>query len=207
MNIEAIPTGPFLEICYIVWDESRKAIVFDPGTDAHAILLILEDLDLDVAAYVCTHTHADHINALADLHDKRPAPIAMHSKDLDWAFSDINRIEPHYPVPRKPDIDEFQRLETSRDWNFGGLDFQCLETPGHTPGGCCILFPEPGILIAGDTLFKGSCGRTDLAGGDPRQLKDSLNKLKQLPDNVRVYPGHGEDTTIGVERATNFFMQ
>lgn len=207
MNIEAIPTGPFLEICYLVWNKSGKTVVFDPGSDPENILRILEQHSLDVVAYVCTHTHADHINALADLHRMRPAPIAIHSKDLEWAFSPMNRIEPYYPVPRRPEVEAFQRLETSSNWNFDGMEFQCLETPGHTPGGCCLLFPEAGILIAGDTLFKGSCGRTDLPGGDPRQLKNSLNKLKQLPDEIRVFPGHGEDTTIGTERATNFFMQ
>jgi hydroxyacylglutathione hydrolase len=207
MNIAAIPTGVFQEICHVVWDDSGQAIVFDPGFDAELISQTLEKHGLGVAAFVCTHGHADHINALADLHDKHPAPIAMHSSDLKWAFEEFNQIEPYYPAPRRPEVDTFQPLESSRDWNFGNLHFQCLETPGHTPGGCCLLFPESGIMVSGDTLFKGSCGRTDLPGGDPRQLKDSLNKLKQLPDEVRVYPGHGPETTIGIERAANFFMQ
>lgn len=207
MNIEAVTTGAFQQICYIVWGESDKAIVFDPGHDAELILQALEKHGLNVAAYVCTHGHADHINALAELHTRHPAPIAMHSNDWAWAFESINQIEPYYSVPRRPAIESPQPLERSKDWCFSDLHFQCLETPGHTPGSCCLLFPEAGILISGDTLFKGSCGRTDLPGGNPRQLKESLNKLKQLPDEVRVYPGHGPDTTIGIERATNFFMQ
>ena len=207
MNINAVATGAFEEICYLAWNAENQAIVFDPGHDADQILQAMEQHNLEVAAYVCTHGHADHINALADLHSQHPAPIAMHSKDLEWAFEPVNQIEPFYPVPPRPDIETFLRLESSCDWNFADLHFQCMETPGHTPGSCCILFPEDGIMVSGDTLFKGSCGRTDLPGGSPYQLKESLVLLKQLPDETRVYPGHGPDTTIGIERATNFFMQ
>jgi glyoxylase-like metal-dependent hydrolase (beta-lactamase superfamily II) len=119
----------------------------------------------------------------------------------------MNTIGPCYPAPKRPAVDDFLRLESSMDWRFGKLHFQCLETPGHSPGSCCLLFPEDKILFTGDTLFKGSCGRTDLPGGDARQIKESLNKLKHLPDEIHVYPGHGPETTIGIERLTNFFMQ
>ncbi len=207
MKIEGIPTGPFQEICYLAWGSAQQAIVFDPGCDSEVIARRLEANRIHVAAYVCTHGHADHINALAELHTRHPAPIAMHSLDLAWAFGPLNRIEPYYAVPKRPECDGFEPLESRKDWMYGDLHFQCIETPGHTPGSCCLLFPEGGVLIAGDTLFKGSCGRTDLPGGNPRQLKESLNKLKQLPDEVSVYPGHGPSTTIGTERATNYFMQ
>lgn len=207
MKLSAIPTGPFQEICYIVWNDERQALVFDPGNDEELILQALEKEELEVAAYVCTHGHADHISALAVMHAARPAPIAMHGKDREWAFSTLNQIAPYYAVPKRPDTEEFLPLESTKDWHLGSFHFQCMETPGHTPGSCCLLFPDSSILIAGDTLFKGSCGRTDLPGGDPRQLRESLNKLKQLPDEVRVFPGHGPDTTIGVERATNAYMQ
>jgi glyoxylase-like metal-dependent hydrolase (beta-lactamase superfamily II) len=207
MKLTAIPTGPFQEICYIVRNDERQALVFDPGHDEELILQALEKEKLEVEAYVCTHGHADHISALAAMHAARPAPIAMHGNDLAWAFSDINQIAPYYSVPLRPDVDDFLPLESTKDWHLGHFFFQRMETPGHTPGSCCLLFPDSSMLIAGDTLFKGSCGRTDLPGGDPRQLRESLNKLKQLPDEVRVFPGHGPDTTIGVERATNVYMQ
>jgi len=207
MEIKAIATGAFEEICYIAWGDAKQAIVFDPGHDTDLISKTLAEHNLAVAAYVCTHGHADHINALAHLHKDHPAPVAMHSKDLEWAFEPINRIEPFYPVPPRPDVEAFLPLESSGDWNFADLHFQCMETPGHTPGSCCILFPEDGILVSGDTLFKGSCGRTDLPGGNPRHLKESLGMLRQLPGKTRVYPGHGPGTTIEIECATNFFMQ
>jgi len=207
MNILPIPTGAYQEMCYLVWGAGNKALVFDPGYDAAHILQCLEAHNLEVAAYVLTHTHYDHINALADLHDQAPAPIIVHSKDWEWAFDDRNQSDPYYPKPRKPETEDIQWLETSKDWNVADLHFQVLETPGHTPGGCCLLFPAGNIMITGDTLFKGSCGRTDLPGGNPRQMKDSLKLLKQLPDEIQIFPGHGDDSTIGYERTTNFFMQ
>lgn len=207
MNILSIPTGTYQEICYLVWSNDNKAIVFDPGFDADYISQTLKDNGLEVAAYVLTHTHFDHINALADLHDAAPAPIVVHSKDWGWAFSPTNQGAPDYPCPRKPDAANVQWLESAADWTFADLTFQCLETPGHTPGGCCLLFPEGRIMITGDTLFKGSCGRTDLPGGSSRQLKESLKMLRTLEDDIQIFPGHGHSSTIGKEKATNFFMQ
>ena len=207
MNVVPIVTGPFQQNCILVWSSRNRALVFDPGDDAEVILDVLTENRVEVEAYICTHGHADHITALAELHSRHPAPIAMHSADWAWAFGPRNRIEPYYSVPEKPDTETCLALEKDRDWHFADLYFQCIETPGHTPGSCCLLFPEDHIMIAGDTLFKGSCGRTDLPGGNPRQMKDSLNRLKQLPDDIRVYPGHGPDTTIGTERQTNFYLQ
>jgi glyoxylase-like metal-dependent hydrolase (beta-lactamase superfamily II) len=206
-TILPIPTGAYQEMCYLVWGPEKKALVFDPGSDADHIFQTLEEHGLAVEAYVFTHTHYDHINALADLYDQVPAPIVVHSKDWEWAFSERNQSEPYYPRPRKPETEDIQWLETSRDWNLADLHFQVIETPGHTPGGCCLHFPNDQIVIVGDTLFKGSCGRTDLPGGNPRQMKDSLKQLKALPDEVRIFPGHGEASTIGHEKATNFFMK
>ncbi|MDZ8117861.1 MBL fold metallo-hydrolase [Pontiella agarivorans] len=207
MNIQPIPTGAYQEMCYLVWGTDRKTLVFDPGDDADHISQCLEQHDLEVAAYVLTHTHYDHINALADLYDLRPAPIYVHSKDWEWAFDDRNQSPPYYPRPRSPETDNIHWLETSKNRTIADLNFQCLETPGHTPGGCCLLFPEGRFILTGDTLFKGSCGRTDLPGGNPREMKNSLKKLQQLPDEIQIFPGHGENSTIGHEKATNFFMQ
>lgn len=207
MHIISIATGAFEEICYITWSDAKQAVIFDPGHDADRILDAVKELRLDVSAYVCTHGHADHINALASLHRVHPAPVAMHSNDLAWAFESINRIEPYYPMPERPDVKSFLHLESAAEWNFSDLFFKIIETPGHTPGSCCILFEQDEILVSGDTLFKGSCGRTDLPGGNALQLKASLEKLKKLSDTTRVYPGHGPDTTIGFERETNYFMR
>ena len=208
MQIKTLSTGPYEEICSILWNENNQsAIVFDPGFDAQKIIQTLEKNNLTVAAYICTHGHADHINALFDLHQHQSAPILMHSADWNWAFSAINQIPPHYPVPQCPEPKTYFPLESSNHWNFADLNFQTLETPGHTPGSCCLYFPDAKTLISGDTLFKGSCGRTDLPNGDARLMKQSLEQLKQLPPETLVYPGHGPETTIGLEIQTNFFMQ
>jgi len=226
MKIELISVGPFAVNCAVVWGDAKQALVIDPGYDAELIQSFIEDNELTVAATLLTHGHADHISALAELHATRPAPIYLHEEDERWAFGENNQIPPHYPVPTKP-ATKFLRPESSKDchstsfrcrrtasaslpaveWKIADLDFQCLETPGHTPGGVCYWFKEENVCFTGDTLFKGSCGRTDLPGGDSRILTTSLKKLATLPPETRIIAGHGEETTVEYELKTNFFLQ
>lgn len=201
MNIEFLTVGPFAANCAIVWKHPQQALVIDPGSDAADIETALLKYGLTVTAYLLTHGHADHISALAKLHAERPAPIHIHPADLEWCFSSRNTLPPYYAVPQKPEA------TFSNDWNVEDFNFQTLETPGHTPGGVSFYFEEAKAAFTGDTLFKGSCGRTDLPGGNGRVLAQSLKKLAALPDDVTVYAGHGEPTTIGQEKKTNFFMQ
>ena len=209
MNIQILSVGPFEVNCAIVWNDQKLAFVIDPGFDAADIEKILSDNGLTVTAYLLTHGHADHLCALADLYKTRPAPIFIHAKDEAWAFGPQNQILPYYPVPEKPDC-PILHPEFPNDWKiltekFQGLEI--IETPGHTRGGVCYYFEEEKVIFTGDTLFKGTCGRTDLPGGDGRILAQSLKKLAALPDDVTVYPGHNESTTIGYEKKTNFFMK
>lgn len=206
MKFEILSVGPFEVNCAIVWNDAKQALVIDPGSDASDIETILNENGLTVSAYLLTHGHADHLNALADLHKTRPAPVVIHAEDAKWAFGPQNQILPYYPVPEKPGA-EFIHPEISDVWKLPGLSFKTLETPGHTRGGVCYYFEEEKVIFTGDTLFKGTCGRTDLPGGDGRILAQSLKKLAALPDDVTVYPGHNESTTIGYEKKTNFFMQ
>ena len=206
MNIKILSVGPFEVNCAIVWNEGKKALVIDPGSDAADIEAVLKSNGLAVVAYLLTHGHADHICALAELHAVRPSPVYIHAADYKWAFGIQNQILPYYPVPGKPAA-EFVHPEVSKDWTISDLRFQCMETPGHTPGGVCYYFEQEKVIFTGDTLFKGTCGRTDLPGGDGRILAQSLKKLAALPDDVTVYAGHNESTTIGYEKKTNFFMQ
>jgi len=206
MKIEIISVGAFEVNCCIVWGDAKQALVIDPGYDASLISACLDTHGLTVAAYLLTHGHADHINALAELHTARPAPVLLHAADLKWAFANTNQIPPYYPVPEKPG-DEIQTPETQEIWAFGGLTFRVVETPGHTPGGICYWFETENVCFTGDTLFKGSCGRTDLPGGDGRVLAQSLKKLAALPPETRIIAGHGEETTIGHELKTNFFLK
>lgn len=217
MNIKRITVGPFEVNCAVVWGEAKQALVIDPGYDAPLIQSCLDANGLTVAAYLLTHGHADHINALAELYAVRPATVYLHADDERWAFGNQNQIPPYYPIPIKPDT-EILHPEVSNDWKklepfFQTLEKEnetqlcCLETPGHTPGGICYWFKEENVCFTGDTLFKGSCGRTDLPGGDARTLSASLKKLAQLPPETRIICGHGEDTTIEHELKTNFFLK
>jgi glyoxylase-like metal-dependent hydrolase (beta-lactamase superfamily II) len=206
MNVKILSVGPFEMNCAIVWSDAKQALVIDPGYDAAEIEAVLRNNGLTVAAYLLTHGHADHLCALDELHERHPAPVYIHTEDYKWAFGQQNQIQPYYPVPGKPTT-EFIHPETSKDWKISDLSFQCLETPGHTRGGVCYYFEEEKVIFTGDTLFKGTCGRTDLPGGDGRILAQSLKKLAALPDDVTVHAGHNESTTIGYEKRTNFFMQ
>ncbi|MCP4208935.1 MAG: MBL fold metallo-hydrolase, partial [Shimia sp.] len=177
--------------CAVIWGEAKKALIIDPGYDAADIEAVLQENNLTVAAILLTHGHADHINALNELHIAYPAPIYLHADDEKWAFGPNNQIPPYYPVPTKPAC-EILHPEMSDKWNLAGLNIQTAATPGHTPGGVCYWFKEAGVCFTGDTLFKGSCGRTDLPGGDARTLTASLKKLAEtLPPETRIVTGHG----------------
>lgn len=206
MNIETIVVGEYQENCSVVWGKLNQAVIIDPGFDADLILNFIEEHKLEVAAYMLTHGHMDHISGLADLYEAKPAPVGLHSLDASWAFTELNGVSPFYPTPKAPEKIE-RSLEDGQVWEDGGMKYRVITTPGHTPGGVCFHFYDDDVLIVGDTLFAGSAGRTDLPGGDSRTLKNSLDRLAKLDDNLAVYPGHGPSTTIGHEKRTNFFMQ
>ena len=206
MKIETIPVGPFEVNCYVAWNDSREALVIDPGADADRIENVIRRESLIIVAYLLTHGHVDHVSALAELVRAHPAPVAISPEDGEWAFTSTNQLPPYYPAPEKPtSID--RQLKDGQEWTDGGLTYRVIATPGHSPGGVSLYFPEEGVLFAGDTLFSGSVGRTDIPGGNPRTLSDSIKKLAELPPETRVFPGHGPETTIGTERRTNFFMR
>ena len=207
MRLETLPAGAFRVNCYVFWEDAiREAVIVDPGDSPDLIAALLRKHGLTVAAYMLTHGHMDHVSALAALHRDFPAPIGLHPADAAWAFSASNELPPHYGVPEAPPAIT-RALQDGQIWRDGGIEYTVIATPGHTPGGVCFHLPAAGILLAGDTLFAGSVGRTDLPGGDARTLAASLRRLKALDDAVRVFPGHGDPTTIGHEKRTNFFMR
>lgn len=205
MNVESIIVGPFEVNCYLAKDAaSRLAVVVDPGADAEAVADRLRRAELTVACYLLTHGHVDHVSALAELADEFPAPAVMHPADARWAFESANRLEPYYAAPRRPAaapvFPENLRL------NAGDWECRIIPTPGHSPGGVCYHFPEQNVIFTGDTLFQGTVGRTDLPGGDTRTLSDSLRHLRGLPPETHVYPGHGADSSLAAEYASNPFL-
>jgi len=206
MHIETLTLGPGQSNCYILRDDRRRALVVDPGSEADRIVEFLSRHQLSVLAYLITHGHADHVSALAEVYQAHPAPIALHPKEWEWAFTPINQLPPFYETPKPPPRVERELADgqvwTDADWHYG-----VMETPGHSPGAVAFYFERDGVLFSGDTLFRGSIGRTDLPGGEPALLTQSLTLLAGLPDETVVYPGHGPPTTIETEKHTNYFMR
>jgi hydroxyacylglutathione hydrolase len=204
---EILPVGVLQCNCSILGDEtSGEALVIDPGDDIPRILAILARHKLTVKQIIITHAHIDHIAGAARLKAVTGAPILYNQLDLPLVkMMDVQAgwLGVATPDVRPPD----DTLEDGRVIAIAGLSGQILHTPGHTQGSICLYLPEKKLLLAGDTLFAGSVGRTDLPGGDgPMLIRSIHEKLLPLPDETIVVPGHGPKTTIGDERETNPFL-
>ena len=205
---EILPVGMLQCNCSIFGDEqSREAIVIDPGDDIAKIAEILARHGLTVKAIIITHAHIDHIGGAAKLKELTGAPVYMNANDTElYAHLDAQAGWLGMKTPSRTEIDSEAR-EGDR-LMLGGADFQIIHTPGHTQGSISVWIPAENKLIAGDTLFRDSIGRTDLPGGNPRQILRSIHdKLLVLPDTAVVFPGHGPSTTIGREKERNPFLQ
>jgi len=195
----SLEVGTFAVNCTVLAMDNGQVWIVDPGSEADAILDLCEREGLVPSAILLTHAHFDHIGAIPGLLARYPElPVHVGEGDRAVITHPMNQMPPHYPPIAAPkNLRDARMLEGVR----------IIETPGHTPGGVCYLFPEDGLLLSGDTLFAGSVGRTDLPGGDVATLMASLEKLKELPDGTVVVPGHGPTTTIGREKAGNPFLQ
>jgi hydroxyacylglutathione hydrolase len=204
---EILPVGMLQCNCSILGDEtSGEAIVVDPGDDIPRIVKLLEKHHLTVKQILITHAHIDHIAGAARLKQLTGAPILYNPRDLPLVqMMDVQATWLGMPTPEVHAPDD--ALEDGRVIAITGLRGNILATPGHTQGSVCLHLPTQQLLLAGDTLFAGSVGRTDLPGGDTRTLIRSIHdKLLTLPDTTIVVPGHGPNTTIGVERESNPFL-
>ena len=214
---EILPVGMLQCNCSIIGDpETREALVVDPGDEAVRILELLAKHALTVKAIVSTHAHIDHVGGLRKMQQATGAPVLMHGDDMElYRHLDVQAAWIGMRTPDPASVDKFLREGDTLRW--GRFEANVLHTPGHTPGSISLyLAPQPqtkaraeaGKLLAGDTLFAGSIGRTDLWGGSPEQILRSIHqKLLILPDETIVYPGHGAATTIGEERAGNPFLE
>jgi hydroxyacylglutathione hydrolase len=206
MILETLTVGPFQENCYVIGDGASGAIV-DPGDEAARIALAVEQTGLEIGQILVTHAHIDHVGAVAALADEYACPVLMHAEAepmlqqlptqammMGLRFGKVPAVDRH--------IQDGEILEV------GSLRLESLYTPGHAPGHLAFYVESEGLVLSGDALFAGSVGRTDLFGGDMEVLVRSINeRLLTLPDETRVYPGHGPRTTIGDERAYNPFLR
>ena len=205
---EILPVGPLQCNCSIIGDETtHEAMVIDPGDEIQTILALVRKHNLQVKQIVITHAHIDHVGGAMKLRAATGAPILLNQNDYDLLkMLDVQAAWIGMPSPGKVDID--QNLGPADTVKAGSLTANVLLTPGHTQGSICLYFPTEKKLIAGDTLFAGSIGRTDLPGGSFEKIIHSLHhKLLTLPDETVVIPGHGPMTTIGQEREHNPFLK
>lgn len=203
MIIKKLVVGTLENNCFIIGDDkSKECFIVDPGDEPDRILDLVNENGLKVKYIVCTHAHFDHIAVVSDIKIETKAEIVLHRDDLEiYRSSKDHAASWGFDLDSQPEPDLF--VAEGDTLEIGDLKFEILHTPGHSPGGIC-LYGE-GIIITGDTLFAGSVGRTDLHGGDIGKLKMSFKRLLSLPDDVKVLPGHGPETTIGREKFDNFF--
>ena len=205
MTLRTLCLGELDTNCYIVWDDNRVAMVVDPADEADEILSVIKSENLSVAAVVLTHVHFDHLLAAEEVCAATGASLCIGRGDEDALSDPIRNLSSVFqmcpPVCLKAD-----RMLCDGDvLTVGELTFTVLETPGHTPG--CICLMGDGVLFAGDTLFYDSIGRVDFPGSDVAEMVESLRRLMTLPVDLKVYSGHGPETTIGREVQYNPYLQ
>ena len=195
MKLAVLTLGDYATNCYLVWDEtSRDCAVIDPGYDDPAILDTIRTEQLTLRAVLLTHGHFDHVGGVAALR-AAGAEVWLCRDDLSLPDG-LTTLDPRA---------EYHFYDEGDTVAAGPLRFTVLHTPGHTPGSVCLLIGD--LLLCGDTLFAGSCGRTDLAGGDEAQMFASLRRLSQLPDGLHVLPGHGPASTMAREKQGNPYLR
>ena len=203
-----MPVGLLQCNCSVLGDEQTKeAIVVDPGDEVERIQAVLRQYGLTVKAIVITHGHIDHISGAQKLKILTGAPVYMNSSDQELVDA-LDKYAAWLGVPTPEAVEVDTPIKDGDTLRLNARDLHIMHTPGHTQGSLCLYIPAEHKLLAGDTLFKGSVGRTDLPGGNTKQLLSSIKtKLLVLPEDTLVTPGHGDATSIGQEKDRNPFLQ
>ncbi len=206
MILKKLEVGPIMANCYILGcEETKQAIVIDPGDEGDRILMALAESGLKVKHILNTHGHFDHVGGNLRLKEVTGATLAIHEDDSPM-LSELSRSAAYFGVSTENSPEADQYLVEGDIIEAGSISLQVIHTPGHTRGGVCLY--TPGHLFSGDTLFAGSIGRTDLPGGDFDTLINSIKtKLLCLPRETIVYPGHGMPSSIEMEIARNPFLR
>ena len=195
LNMKHLALGAYQTNCYLVWEEnSPTCVVIDPGYEPDTILVEAKKLGKEITAVLLTHGHFDHVGGVRELAAETGCPVYLHEAELS--------------MPPQMTAGPLFYTNTYGEGDFveaAGLSFKVLHTPGHTPGSVCLLCEN--AMFSGDTLFWGSCGRTDLPGGSWATIRKSLLRLADLSGDYDVYPGHGDATTLSFERKMNPYMR
>ncbi|MEA1928881.1 MAG: MBL fold metallo-hydrolase [Candidatus Auribacterota bacterium] len=210
MKIKKLVVGPLQANCYVVWDkDGGMAAVIDPGGDQEEIISVVEEHNLKPVALINTHGHIDHIAANRAIKEWYDIPLMIHAEDAaSLTDSNLNLSALGFGRLDSPPPD--RKLEDGDEISVGEVILKVISTPGHSPGGICLLIPrpdQPDVIITGDTLFAGGVGRTDFPGGSWSRLMASIrDRLLTFPDETIILPGHGPQSTIGEERDSNPFL-
>lgn len=197
MLIKGLPLGDYMTNCYILTDEeTMKTAIIDPGAESSVVLDYLEMNNLKAECILLTHGHFDHTGAVLPLYEALSVPVYIHRADTDAA------LRFGFPFLETSQLSFYGEGDVL---TLGSLKIDAINTPGHTAGSVCLLCKD--AMFSGDTLFRDSCGRTDLQGGNTRQMTQSLKRLHELPGDYDVYPGHELTTTLERERKHNFYMR
>lgn len=208
MNVYQLPLGPLQTNCYIVSNDVKEAVIFDPGEEADIIFNVIEENKLKPLAILLTHAHFDHIGAVDEVRDEYNIPVYIHKYEADWLTDGQKNGSAAFLRNQSIFAREADHvIEKEGKMEFGQFTFSVFETPGHSPGSISFYNKELRTVFSGDALFQRSIGRTDLIGGDHELLIKSIkSKLLSLPDDVVVCSGHGPTTIIGDEKKHNPFF-
>ena len=208
LEVRGVVVGLFQENCWIVGSRRRgEACVIDPGDEPGEILALARDMGVRITRVLASHAHLDHIMAARSVVEDTSAPFLLHAADQFIADNLQASVKGWFGQDVPPAPTPTAYLQDGDDLEVAGVKLSVIHVPGHTPGSVALYAPDAGLLFSGDTLFRGSIGRTDLPGGDSDSIMQSIvDKLLALPDETRVLPGHMQETTIGAERHSNPFV-
>lgn len=208
LNIRTYPLGPIQANCYVVSNSEKECLIVDPGGEGNTLVRQLRAFNLKPVAILLTHAHFDHIGAVDAVREAYKIPVYLHKKESSWLQDPMKNGSGRYSeIPNVLVSPADHLIENEQILVIHHFKFEILHTPGHSPGSVSFFFKDDGFAIVGDTLFEGSIGRTDLEGGNHKQLLSSIHqKLLTLDEETIIYPGHGEPTRIDIEMEQNPFL-